>query len=310
MKYDTIVVVTAKDFKRLQNNYFRLVKFIADGTIFFVGSEEVGWLTAQAGLGPRVSYINENDVLPFDTVHELMKRRLNRPDLIRGITGWYYQQFLKMQFCMQSEQEYYLVWDGDTIPCRTLEMFQPESGKPYMDLKTEYHEEYFITLKKLLPGMRKNIKKSYIGEHMLMNCGIMKALIRDIEANEAIPGRLFYEKVIGCIPVEKLTSNSFSEFETYGTYTAHRFPGVYQLRSWHSFRYGGQFFDPDTIKDSDYEWLGKDFDAISFEKNSHVREDNRNLFDNKYYQERLTAKQMLLAAQEAYDEGYIEVWDD
>ena len=37
--------------------------------------------------------------------------------------------------------------------------------------------------------------------------------------------------------------------------------------------------------------------------------DNANFFDNPYYQEKLTAKQMLQAAQMEYKEGYKEVWE-
>ena len=43
------------------------------------------------------------------------------------------------------------------------------------------------------------------------------------------------------------------------------------------------FFDVDTIGERDYAWLGRDFAAVSFEKNQSVREDNRNLFDNPAY---------------------------
>ena len=56
-------------------------------------------------------------------------------------------------------------------------------------------------------------------------------------------------------------------------------------------------------------WIAKKYNAISFEKGHTVREDNANLFDNPYYQEKLTAKQMLQAAQMEYKEGYKEVWE-
>ena len=217
---------------------------------------------------------------------------------------------MKMQYACMCGDTYYLVWDGDTIPCRPFSMFHEELGVPYLDIKGEYHEAYFNTLARLLPGMRKYIEKSFISEHMLINCEIMRQLIRDIEANREIPGSAFWEKVIHAIDVQELQSNSFSEFETYGTYVAMHCPGAYRLRSWHSFRYGGVFYSLDTISDDDYEWLGRDFFAISFEKGDFVREDQKNLFDNKKYQEKLSARQMLEIAQEEFQEGsYIEVWE-
>lgn len=314
-QYDVIVVVTPGDYRRVKNQYHRLMADLPVRRVIFVGDEEVSTLVVQSGLGEKAAYINENDILSFDAVHEAMARALRDVlqgrELPRGITGWYYQQFLKMQYARVCGDSYYLAWDGDTIPCRPFSMFHEELGVPYLDVKREYHEEYFVTLAKLLPGMHKCIEKSFISEHMLIDCGLMRELLGEIEANSGIPGTAFWEKIIHSIEGEKLQSNSFSEFETYGTYVALRHPTAYRLRSWHSFRYGGVFFRLETISDDDYEWLGRDFFAISFEKGDTVREDQGNLFDNKKYQEKLSAKQMLEIAQEEFGEGsYLEVWDE
>lgn len=267
----------------------------------------------KAGLGEKVSFLDEDDILSFSSVHEVMrdvlKEILQGQELPKGITGWYYQQFLKMQYAYICGDTYYLVWDGDTIPCKHFSMFHEDSDIPYFDMKREYHEEYFTTLSKLLPGLRKSIEKSFVSEHMLMNCEIMKTLIRDIEQNEEIPGNNFWEKILRAIGTEQIQESSFSEFETYGTYVCKHYPTSYRLRNWHSFRQGGQFFDPDTIANDDYDWLGKDFYAISFEKGHFVREDHKNLFDNKRYQEKLSARQMLEMAQMEFIEGYLETWD-
>ena len=72
---------------------------------------------------------------------------------------------------------------------------------------------------------------------------------------------------------------------------------------------GGLYFNPDTISDRDFEWLGRDFYAISFEKGHAIRKDHQNLFDNPKYQEKLSARRMLEIAQEEATEGYVEVWD-
>lgn len=313
-QYDAIIVVAAKDFERVQNQYHRLAANLPARRILFVGSGEVARLVEQLGLGESVGFLDENAILPFDSVHAVMTQALadvlQGRELPRGITGWYYQQFLKMQYACMCEDAYYLTWDGDTIPCGPFSMFHEKLGLPYLDVKGEYHEEYFTTLSKLLPGLRKCIEKSFISEHMLINCEIMRQLLGDIEANQDIPGGTYWEKIIHAIPVEKLQSNSFSEFETYGTYVAMRHPNAYRLRDWHSFRYGGVFYSLETISDADYEWLGRDFFAISFEKGDSVREDQKNLFDNKKYQEKLSARQMLEIAQEEFGEGsYIEIWE-
>ncbi len=212
-----------------------------------------------------------------------------------------------MEYSNLCEGDYYMSWDGDTVPCKCFSMFN-ESGVPFLDLKHEYNELYFTTMGRLVPGLKKFIEASFISEHMLFNRDIMKQLILKIESNDGIPGTRFYEKIINCIPLEDIQENGFSEFETYGSFVCLTSPAAYRLREWHSFRLAGEFFDPDTISDDDYEWLSRDFDAVSFEKGMTVREDHKNLFDNKEYQSKLSARQMLQIAQEEFKEGYKEVW--
>ena len=310
--YDGLIMVTPTDFQRVESQYKRLIANLPVEKLYFVGSSAVGELVQAAGLGETVGFINENDILSFDAVHAVMKEALKdiyKEELPRGITGWYYQQFLKMEYARCCQNEYYLVWDGDTVPCGPFSMFSESSGEPFLGMKTEYHEEYFVTIGKLFPGMHKIIQKSFIAEHMLMRCDIMKHLMEDIEAREDIRGTAFWEKIIWSIAPEKLTSNSFSEFETYGTYVAFKYLGAYRLRDWHSFRYAGMFYEIEKITDADYAWLAKDFFAASFEKQHYVRDDHRNLFDNPEYQSKLSARQMLEIAQEEFsDDSYIETW--
>ena len=311
--YDTLIMKTPDDFRRLAHLHTRIADNIPHGRLIFIGNAEVVRL-AEESEDNRITAIDEDTILPFADVHACMKRQmepvLQGRELPRGITGWYYQQFLKWEYARQCKDEYYLVWDGDTIPCRPLSMFQEGSGKPYFDLKHEHHEAYFRTLERILPGMTKVIGRSFISEHMLINREICLQLMKDIEANDAIEGTRFWEKIIHAIDAQEIQDSAFSEFETYGTYVALKRSSAYMLRDWHSFRLGGEFFDPLTISERDFAWLAKDFDAISFEKGMSVREDHRNLFDNPKYQEKLTPRQMLEAAQQEFEDGYIEVWGE
>ncbi len=313
--FNTIIVITPADCQRLIKLYPRLIESITYGKVSFVGTKGVfDCINSDEELSGKAGFIDENSIIPFDDVHACMAKKMEKilagRELPRGITGWYYQQFLKMQYAFVCQDEYYMVWDGDTIPCKQIKMFQDESGKPYLDMKHEYHEEYFETMGKLLPGIRKVIERSFISEHMLIRADIMRELVTAIENNDKISGEKFWEKIINAIPAEKIQDSAFSEFETYGTFCALRHMSVYILREWHSFRQGGTFFNINKISDRDFNWLSKDFDAISFEKGHDVRKDNANLFDNPYYQERLTPKQMLQAAQLEFKEGYKEVWGE
>lgn len=310
--FTTIIVITPKDFPRLVKHYKRMVENIPSKNILFVSGNGIEEELKKANLGDNVGFINENDLLTFEEVNKCMtdhlKHILGDTPVPRGATGWYYQQFLKMQYAYACKDKYYMTWDGDTIPCKPFSMFQEDSGAPYMDLKHEYHALYFETLEKILPGMKKCIGQSFISEHMLFNVDLMKQLIDKIESNDALKGTKFWEKIIYAIPPERISDSGFSEFETYGTFVAYTDPSLYKLRDWHSFRLAGVFFDPETICDRDFEWLSKDFHAISFEKGQTVREDNKNLFDNPEYQKKLSARQMLEIAQEEFHGGYIETW--
>ena len=310
--FDTIVVITPPDLLRIWTNFIRVVRWLPGRRIILVGSEDVGKILDEWGYDEsRVSFINEDNIIPFDTVHAVMAGKmeplLKGRELPRGVTGWYYQQFLKMEYSRLCEDEYYMSWDGDTVPCKGFSMFN-ESGIPYLDYKHEYNELYFKTMGTLIPGLKKFIDASFISEHMLFKCDIMKRLISKIEGNGDLAGSRFYEKIIESIPLEDIQDNGFSEFETYGSFVCLTSPQAYRLREWHSFRLAGEFFDPEKISDEDYEWLSRDFEAVSFEKGMTVREDHKNLFDNKEYQSKLSARQMLEIAQEEFDDGYMEVW--
>lgn len=314
-KFDALIVVTPSDCERLMLLYPRLIDNFRYGRLCFIGSTGVNEvLENNKEVGQKSFFVDENSLIHFDDVHSFMAEKLKDllkgQDMPRSVTGWYYQQFLKMQYAYACDDEYYMVWDGDTIPCREIKMFEKETGKPYLDLKYELHQEYFDTLSIILPGFKKVIERSFISEHMLIKKDIMKEMIEKIEANDSLHGTRFWEKILDAIPAEKISTSSFSEFETYGTYVVVEHPDVYELRDWHSFRLGGQFFAIDSIADKDFKWLGKDFDAISFEKNQQMVGNGTEFFSNPYYQKRLSAKQMLQAIQMEYNGGYKEVWDD
>jgi hypothetical protein len=313
-KFDILIVVTPADCERLLPLYPKLVECFDNGKLNFIGTDKVGELVKNSSIASSSGWVDENAIVPFDEVHACMAKRLEPilqgQPLPRGVTGWYYQQFLKMQYSSICDNEYYMSWDGDTIPCRRIRMFSEDTRQPYLDLKHEYHAEYFDTMGKILPGFHKVIERSFISEHMLFNCDIMRRLISDIESNEAIEGTRFWEKIINAIEPEKIYDSSFSEFETYGTYVALRYPDVYRLREWHSFRLGGSFYDIDTITERDFAWLGVDFDAISFEKGQTVLDENRGYFDNPEVQQKISARKLLQAAQMEYKDAYKEVWED
>jgi len=115
--------------------------------------------------------------------------------------------------------------------------------------------------------MEKAFAGSFVSEHMLINTRLMKEMIKYIEGNQQIDGANFQDKIINAIKKSELRGSGFSEFETYGTYVTQKHPGTYVNRSWTSMRYGGFFFDSGcALTKNQVDWLGKKYDAITFEK--------------------------------------------
>lgn len=310
--YDALVVITPSDFERVSLLFKRIKNLLPVRRIKVIGSDGVKKIL-DGLMYEDVDFINENDLISFDSVSgymsNVMKEYLDEKSIPRGFVGWYYQQFLKMKYSSICEDEYYLTWDGDTVPCKEFTMFS-SAVVPYFDLKTEFHEEYFDTISKLFPGLGKVIEKSFISEHMLFKSSIMKKMIDDIEANDSIEGNLFYEKIISAIGSYNLENTAFSEFETYGTYVATRYPMEYKLRNWHSIRYGSVYFKSEDLTDEDFRWLGNDFDAVSFEKNQDFIPEINAIFMNADYRNKLTPRQIVEIIQDSSSEGMKEVWDE
>ena len=151
----------------------------------------------------------------------------------------------------------------DTIPIRPIKMFK--NNHPFFDMKTEHHKPYFRTMKRLFPGLH-YYKQSYISEHMLVKARLMKKLLHDIERNNKIKGKVFWEKILMCIDRKDIHFSGFSEFETYGTYVDNKFPTIYKHRKWFSIRNINLFFNnSDNLDETDIKWLSQDFHALSFE---------------------------------------------
>lgn len=312
-EYDVLIVVTPSDYLRLSNQYERIIDLLPARKLIFIGNSGVGDYVRNSGLGERVGYINEDEIVKFEDVHAAMKKAIGSLisiELPRGITGWYYQQFLKLSYSKICQDDYYMVWDGDTIPTKNFSMFKDGTSTPYFDMKTEYHKPYFDTVEKLFPGMHKSLGKSFISEHMLFKKSIVEAMVTDIMNNEALAGDTYYERIINAIAPKDLMETSFSEFETYGTYVSFKYPMDYALREWHSIRYGSIYFEMNSLSQEDYEWIGKDFYAVSFEKNQEFNPDIALIFKTPEYRNRLTARQIIEAIQDSSSEGMREEWDD
>ena len=292
-KVPCIIPTLPVDYKEVCDYLYRILDMLPVNRLIFIGNDELKELVfedaSRLGKEDRIELIDENTILDFGEVHESYARRVLEINQRLGrevktsSTGWYYQQFLKMEYSKYCEDEYYLCWDADTIPLRPTDMFN-DTGVPFLDIKPEYNPTYFETLKNLL-NMDKAIEQSFISEHMLFKKSIMQELIEEIMKRN-LPGDTFYEKIFSAINNPHI---GFSEFETYGTYVAYKYPNEYRLRHWKSMRNTGCLVNRTEMTEDDLKWLATGFDAATFERYHYAFDVLSDLFKNRRYREKLRA---------------------
>ena len=263
-KMSLVIPIISKDFYKISYNFKFYINFIDDiKNIVFIGNEEIENLIKEikSPFDFPINFINEKMLLDVDNIKQLIKKR-NETAVIRS--GWYIQQFLKMNYCNICQDKYYLVWDSDTIPVKKVKMFK-SNGKPFFDVKTEFNEPYFITMNNIFPELGKKYDYSFISEHMVINTKLMKNMINRISDNNNLIGNTWYEKIINNIEANSLSTSGFSEFETYGTFVKVHYKQVYSKRPWKSLRTGNLYCNPKFLTNSDIKKLSKYYNSISFE---------------------------------------------
>lgn len=312
-QFACVIPALPKDYLRTRIHYHRLFDCLDVKKIVFVGPPELEKQirsNMEEGLfgDHETEFLNERSLVPFDAVKNFFTRQLT-PESTVDIrsAGWYYQQFLKMKYAAICEDDYYLCWDADTVPLKHIDMFS-DTGKPYLDVKTECQGRYFITIDRLF-HFGKIIGKSFISEHMLFKKAFMLEMIKEIEET-SFAGSAFYEKILSAAGSDNI-SLGFSEFETYGTYVGMRHSSAYMLRDWKSFRNINFFVDISNVTQEDLEWLAKDYQAATFEKYQETNDVLNQLFKDPRYRQLLTPHQFYQAVLESgamgdYKDGVIK----
>lgn len=253
--FDLIIPVSEKDVEVLLANLFYIRKYIKFNRMIIISSKHV----CDKLRAYPVQFLDE-DELDEDMDHNVIYDHL----ALRGgekRTGWYFQQFLKMAYAKRCKNEYYLVWDADTIPIRKMRFFDDER-RPIFSVKDEYNKAYFDTIDTLL-GLQKCMKRSFVAEHMMFRKDYMLKLIDDISFR--YPGQPWFKTILSSIRDEQIGYAGFSEFETYGTFVADRYPGMYSFRRIKAFRNGRVYFK--QIPSADVlQWIAKKYETISFER--------------------------------------------
>lgn len=261
--YNIIIPVTYKDYSFLKLTIRYIYRFLSPKKIYIITDEKFSrFLPKEIKKNKLCIIVNENSLLKgltYQHIDQIIKSQGRE----HTKTGWFFQQFLKMAFALSAycDEDYYLSWDADTIPLQKISFFD-EGGVPFFTMKSEYHKPYFEAIYRLLK-INKNNPRSYISEHMMFKKQIMVELLDTISCSD-VPGNVWYEKILNSIVPETVSTNSFSEFETYGTYCKVYHPDMYVERHLHSYRLAG-LIQGRFVSDRILQRLAADAYVASFE---------------------------------------------
>jgi|SRR5579863_1285205 len=208
-------------------------------------------------LGTEVALVDEDTMIPGMTLDSL--KVIPQPFLARG-PGWYFQQLLKFQFAfIEPEDDYYLIWDADTVPLRPMRFFD-ESGRMLFAIVDPLHQPYFATYEKLL-GEAPKPEYSFITQHMIVKKSLLREMLSAIEQH--CPGEENWAWKI----MRNLGGDGykrFSEYETYGHYVRNRHPDLAVFRRLPWSLNGTKLVGPNPTR-ADLDRLPADNDFVSFE---------------------------------------------
>lgn len=259
---DIIVLTSYNDCPKLRGTAKNLLDNVQADRIVVIGCRQV-YDELKDLWSSNIVFMDENDILPIEDVREYYRKLVpnggNSPN-------WYYQQFLKFSYAAYSHTDYYLTWDADTALVKKTDFFDSVSGKPYFDMKTEFHKPYFTTIRNLFRDVDKIATGSFISEHMVFCKQRVLEMQKEIMQNATIPGEEYWQKIFHAADINELKiTAAFSEFETYGSWMKVRYSEEYLEREWKSLRNAVCYYPTMEKALRDSAFLAKEFDAISIE---------------------------------------------
>ena len=262
--YDVIVPMTKDNLPVFRMNIQWMRRNLDCKRIIVIGAEELREESKKLG----AEFLNEDEIyagMTLGAIKAYMTERMGNASR----SGWYFQQFLKYAYALVCEDEYYIVWDSDTIPLHPISHFQ--NGKPVFTKKEEMEPPYFDALDRLFAGEVKRYGDfSFICENMIFSVKIMKEMLENLMQQRQLSGASFWERILNAVSDENLPGSGFSEFETYGNYVMKYHPGMYELRTLRGLRKGAEFFGSNPTE-KQLLWAAKSYDTIAFERWSHHR---------------------------------------
>lgn len=253
---DIVTACRAADFPILRLTHEALRRFVPFKKLHVITAAR-NFPRLKSLLAGGVELHDEDLLIPGMTLAQL--RELPLPGFPKG-AGWYFQQLLKLAFCFREpENDYYLIWDADTVPLRPLEFFDV-SGRMLLTRAEEEHPPYFETYRRLLQEEPRR-KFSFIAQHMIVQKSLLREMLARIEGN--FPGDDSWAWKI-MRHLEGSSTNLFSEYETLGCYLKNNHPERVAFRDLRWLR-EGSLLRRGLPRRTDLEQLAAEYDYVAFE---------------------------------------------
>lgn len=159
----------------------------------------------------KVTFTDERRVLPFSK--NRYRYRLKHWEL----SGWLYQQMIKLNGDKLCTADHFLVIDADTVLIRPHVFLR--GGKTVFYCRNWSRPEYFRTFRRLM-GRKRASSRSFVTHYMLFNRRKLASLRKAIEERH---GMRWHDAIWRSM--DKTKPYAFSEFETYGNYVYAGDPG-------------------------------------------------------------------------------------
>jgi len=172
-------------------------------------------------------FLSEDEIFSLNELNDIfinLNDNVNYKENFKKRLSWYYQQILKIAFCIhfvKNKKEKIVIWDADTIILKKINFFKNEYSIKYGTL-FEFHKPYYVTSKSITGDYPKYFISSLIQFTSLSvseyNFFINKILDFDIfETKEIISIQLSKIILKNIFNIHKTYNGSlFSEYELIG----------------------------------------------------------------------------------------------
>lgn len=255
-KLDIVTACRSADLPILRLACEGLRRFAPPGKLYVITA---GTNLAKFGkvLPAAVEVLDEDTVIPDMKLADLPQ--LSLPGFPQG-AGWYFQQLLKLGFAFREPRDdYYLIWDADTVLLRSLRFFD-DRDRMLLTVADENHRPYFDTYRHLLKE-EPNRDCSFIAQHMVAHKPAVREMLNQIDRN--FPGNESWAWKI-MRNLRGTSTNLFSEYEMLGNFVKNHYPESVATRELHWLRDGSRRVRGVPAAD-DLARLAKQYDFVAFE---------------------------------------------